>query len=279
MVTTRTRGPAMSRESTCERRVPFSVIDEAVYLLDNQVEPWSVQLEARVEGRLDESRLRAALSDALACHPMARARKATSRRRDKRFQWEITHVPDLDPFSVVDCPDDAALAAARADLQSISIPLVESPPLRVRLARHPDGDLVMLNVKHAAIDGFGTLRFLRSMARSYWGLPDPQPDLDLEVTRDLDHTLAADDAAEKRRRVVTLLDKLRDEVQPTADLAVDGGSEKPGFAFHHVSLSPRRPRPWPPSRAAPSTTCCSPLSTWPWPAGTRSTACPAGGSA
>ncbi len=228
----------MSRDSTCERRVPFSVIDEAVYLLDNQVEPWSVQLEVRVEGRLDEDRLRAALSDALAAHPMARARKATSRRRDKRFQWEITHVPDLDPFSVVDCPDDDALAAARADLQSISIPLVESPPLRARLARHPDGDLVMMNVKHAAIDGFGSLRILRSAARAYWGLPDPQPDLGLEVTRDLHHSLAADDAAEKGRRIMTLLDKLRDEVHTTADLAIDGGTEKPGYAFHHVSLSP-----------------------------------------
>ena len=202
----------MSRESTCERRVPFSVVDEAVYLLDNEVEPWSVQLEVRVEGRLDETRLRTALAEALAAHPMARARKATSRRRDKRFQWEITHVADLDPFSVVDCPDDDALSATRADLQSISIPLVESPPLRVRLARHPDGDLVMMNVKHAAIDGFGSLRILRSMARAYWGLPDPQPDLDLEVTRDLRHSLAADDAAEKGRRVMTLLDKLRDEV-------------------------------------------------------------------
>jgi NRPS condensation-like uncharacterized protein len=218
--------------------VPFSVVDEAVYLLDNQVEPWSVQLEVRVEGRLDEARLGAALAAALASHPMARARMATPRRRDRRFQWEITHVPDLDPFSVVDCPDDASLAAARADLQSISVPLVESPPLRVRLARHPDGDLVMLNVKHAAIDGFGTLRILRSMARAYWGLPDPQPDLDLEATRDLRDGLAAGDAGERGRRFVALLDKLRDEVQPTANLAVDGGTEKPGFGFHHVSLSP-----------------------------------------
>ena len=115
---------------------------------------------------------------------------------------------------------------------------MESPPLRVRLARHPDGDLVMMNVKHAAIDGFGSLRILRSIARAYWGLPDPQPDLDLDVTRDLHHSLAADDAAEKSRRIMTLLDKLRDEVHTTADLAVDGGTEKPGFAFHHVSLSP-----------------------------------------
>lgn len=232
----------MSRESTCQRRVPFSVVDEAVYLLDNEVEPWSVQLEVRVAGHLDESRLRAGLGEALARHPMARARKATSRLRERRFQWEITHVPDLDPFSMVDCPDDEALSAARADLQSIAIPLVESPPLRVRLARHPAGDVVMLNVKHTAVDGFGSLRILRSMARAYWGLPDPQPDLELEAARDLRDSLAAEDTAERGRRLAALVEKLRDEVRPTANLAVDGGTEKPGYAFHHVSLSPEATR-------------------------------------
>lgn len=226
----------MSRESTCQRRIPFSVVDEAVYLLDNEVEPWSIQLEVRVAGHLDEGRLRTALAEALSRHPMARARKATSRLRERRFQWEITHVADLDPFATLDCPDDQALAAARADLQSIAIPLVESPPLRVRLARHPGGDVVMLNVKHTAIDGFGALRILRSMARAYWGLPDPQPDLELEATRDLRDTLAADDAAERGRRIAKVIDKLRDEIQPTANLAIDGGTGKPGYAFHHVSL-------------------------------------------
>ncbi len=227
----------MSRAWTAERRVAFSVVDEAVYLLDNEVEPWSVQLEVRVTGKLDEARLRSAVADALARHPMARARKATSRLAERRFHWEITKVPDLDPVLVVDCPDDDALAAARADLQSISIPLVESPPLRIRLARHPDGDLVMLNVKHAAIDGFGAIRILRSIARSYWGLPDPQPDLELEATRDLRESLAAKDTSERARRMSMLADKLRDQLQPPARLAVDGGTEKPGYDFHHVSLS------------------------------------------
>ena len=168
----------MSRAWTLEQRVPFSEVDEAVYLLDNEVEPWSIQLEVRVAGTLDEARLHSAVAEALARHPMARARKATSRLAERRFHWEITKVPDLDPLLVLDCPDDV-LAAARADLHSISIPLVESPPLRIRLVHHPEGDLVMLNVKHAAIDGVGAIRVLRSIARSYWGLPDPQPDLEL----------------------------------------------------------------------------------------------------
>ena len=230
----------MSRAWTLEQRVPFSEVDAAVYLLDNEVEPWSIQLEARVTGRLDEDRLRPAVAEALARHPMARARKATSRLAERRFHWEITKAPDLDPVLVVECPDDDALAAARADLHSIAIPLVGSPPLRVRLVHHPDGDLVMLNVKHAAIDGFGAIRVLRSIARSYWGLPDPQPDLELEATRDLRESLAAEDASERARRLNMLADKLRDQLQPPARLAVDGGTEKPGYGFHHVSLSPEK---------------------------------------
>lgn len=230
----------MSRESTSAQRVPFSVVDEAVYLLDNEVEPWSIQLEVRVAGTLEESRFRSSVAEALARHPMARARKATSRLGDRRFSWEITPVPDLDPVRVVDCADDDALDAVRADLQSISIPLVESPPLRIRLVHHPDGDLVMLNVKHAAMDGFGSIRVLRSMARAYWGLPDLLPDLELEATRDMRAALAAEDTPERARRVSTLLDKLKDEVHPPARLAVDGGTEKPGYGFHHVRLSPEK---------------------------------------
>lgn len=230
----------MSRESSTERRLPFSVVDEAVHLLDNEVEPWSIQLEVRVAGTLDEARLRRAVTQALARHPMARARKATSGLAERRFHWEISHVPDLDPFRVVECPDDDALAAARADLHSIPIPLVESPPLRVRLARHPDGDLVMLNVAHAAIDGFGSIRVLRSMARAYQDLPDPQPDLELEATRDLRRRLAAGDRAERARRIETLLDKLRDELKPPARVSPDGGSPAPGYGFHHVTLTPEK---------------------------------------
>ncbi|MBW3546607.1 MAG: hypothetical protein KY452_00520 [Actinobacteria bacterium] len=64
----------MSRDSTVERLVPFSVADEAIYLLDSEAEPWSIQLEVCVAGTLDEVRLRQAVTQALARHPMARTR-------------------------------------------------------------------------------------------------------------------------------------------------------------------------------------------------------------
>jgi hypothetical protein len=41
-------------------------------------------------------------------------------------------------------PAAPARVGRRPDLESIAIPLVESPPLRARLASHPGGDVVML---------------------------------------------------------------------------------------------------------------------------------------
>ena len=218
-------------------RVPFNVVDEVVHLLDTEAAPWSVQLEARVTGSLDEGRLRDAVASALARHPMARARKAPSRRTRHRDSWEIPPVPDLDPLRAIDCPDDAALDAARSRLQSMAVPLVESPPLRVVLAHHPAGDVVMLNVNHAASDGFGAVRILRSVARAYNGAADPVPDVDVPASRDLVARMRARDTPTRVRRYLALAEKLRDVVAPPARLAAEQASDAPGYGFHHVRLS------------------------------------------
>jgi len=221
-------------------QVPFSLVDEAVHLLDTEAAPWSVQLEARVSGRLDESRLRAALATAMATHPMARARKLPSRPSMHQDRWEIRPDVDLDPLRVVDCPDDAALAAARADLQSTAVPLAESPPLRARLARSPGGDLVMLNVNHAAMDGYGARRVLLSVARAYAGEPDPAPEVDFLESRDLPVRLADAAVATRVRRWLALAERLRGLVVPPARMAADGGADEEGYGFHHLSLTPDR---------------------------------------
>ncbi|MEA2615753.1 MAG: hypothetical protein QOE72_1536 [Chloroflexota bacterium] len=218
-------------------RLDFNVVDEAVQLLDSDAEPWSIHLEVRVAGALDEARLRAAVAGALARHPMGRARRATSRLWDRGYRWEVTGSLDLDPVRVVDCADDAALGRARDAAQSLGVPLVESPPLRVRLIRHPGGDVVMLNVSHAATDGFGALRILRSIARAYAGEPDPVPDLDLASARNLQAGLAAGDGTSRSRRVYALLRKARDLVAAPARVAPDQGSDRPGYGLHPVTLT------------------------------------------
>ena len=217
--------------------VPFSVIDEAVHLLDTEAAPWSIQLEVRLQGRIDEGRLRAALVHGAGRHPMARARKVPSRRSARFDHWEIPATFDLDPVRVVTCPDGDAVAHTRSQFQSFAVPLAESPPLRVRVARTPDGDIVMLNVNHAAMDAFGVLRLLRSVCRAYNGDDDPVPVLDFERVRDIPKRLAAPTLAIRVRRQLVLLEKLRDLARPPARVASDGGSQATGYGFQLVQLS------------------------------------------
>ncbi|MGI9079371.1 MAG: hypothetical protein ACR2GF_00870 [Acidimicrobiales bacterium] len=225
-------------------RVPFNVADEAVHLLDSEAEPSSVHIEARVAGRLDDGRLRAAVAAAVARHPLARARRAPFQWSDYQFQWQIDPVADADPLGVVDCGDEADLAEARKALQSVSVPLAGSPPLRVVLAHHRSGDVVMVNAHQAATDGFGALRFLRSVARAYAGAPDPVPDLDLLAARNL--TAGVDHASgpgpgpgrsARARRARDVFDRLGDLTAPPARIAADGGRDTDGYGFHLVSLS------------------------------------------
>lgn len=219
-------------------RVPFNAVDEVVHLLDTEAEPWSIQLEVRVTGALDEDRLRTALGEALHRHPMARARKApTGSRSDHQYCWEITAEAELDPLRVVDCPDDETLHAARCELQSRSVPLAESPPLRMWLARNPDGDVLMVNANHAAMDGFGTLRFVRSVARAYAQEPDPVPDVDPVEARSLETLVGTDDTPTKLRRLAMVAEKARDTVVSPARIAPEGGVDQPGYGFHHLRLS------------------------------------------
>lgn len=218
--------------------VPFNVVDEVVHLLDTEAEPWSIQLEVRVAGRLDEDRLRTALREALLRHPMARARKAsTGRRRANQYCWEITPEPELDPLRALHADDDEALNVLRSELQGRSVPLTESPPLRLWLVHAPGGDTLMVNANHAAMDGFGVLRFVRSVARAYAQEPDPVPDVDPLEARNIGMLVGADDTPTKLRRALLLAEKARDALVPTARTARDGGTDRPGYGFHHVRFS------------------------------------------
>src|SRR3989449_2896395 len=186
-------------------RVAFNVIDETIWFIDRPHEPWTVQAEARAAGRLDDERLRLAVRSALARHPMARARQAPWRFWQTGFTWEITEDAQVDALSIIDCPDDAALARVRSDLYGRPVPLMTSPPLRVRLTHHPAGDAILLGVNHAASDGLGTMRLLASIVRAYAGGPDPVPDVDPLAVRDLRAPLALDGLLGRIRHAAALL--------------------------------------------------------------------------
>jgi NRPS condensation-like uncharacterized protein len=219
-------------------RLPFTVIDESVHLLDTPAEPWTIQVELALGGRLDHERLLGAFAAALTRHPMARARLLPARRTDRSWTWEIVPEPDLVPLRAVDCTDDTALAAVRDDLYSRQVPLVEAPPLRVVLARGPEGDRLLLSANHAALDGFGCVRLLHSLAAAYVGREDPPPPVDLADARDVERLLEPGDASVRRQRFRMLASKVGDVALRTSRLAPVGGSDRPGYGFHHRVLSP-----------------------------------------
>ncbi|HEX2042811.1 MAG TPA: condensation domain-containing protein [Acidimicrobiales bacterium] len=214
------------------RPEPAGPLDEAILYLDSPSEPWSVHLEVQLEGALDETRLRWAVRTALHRHPRAAARLVATSRPGRRPEWHATPTPSLDPFDVIHCEREEDLAAAREELLSRPFSLEASPPLLVRLLRHPGGDNVVLNLHHAAGDGMAALVFLQSVARAYAGRPDAVTDLvpNPVVTRP------------SRRRLATVPAEVLRAARPSARIAPDGGRDAPGYALHFLGLDTSRTR-------------------------------------
>jgi NRPS condensation-like uncharacterized protein len=183
---------------------------------DHLLEPaaWSVHLEAKVEGSIDDLRLGKALDTVLGHRPAGH-----------------------DPLDVVRCPDDAAVDAARAELLAEPVPMTEWPPLRARLAHHPDGDVLLLSVNHGASDGFSALRVLESIVEAYREGDASGPSLDFLAVNDLPvrPTSAAVSAAGVWYR--DTVERVRDRLAHPARLAADGADDRPGYGFHSVALS------------------------------------------
>jgi len=214
--------------------VPFNVIDEAVHVLDTPVEPWSVHLEVRVAGTLDEERLRWALRQAFARHPLARVRKSPARASSRNYQWEISEQADVDPLRIAICSGRRELAGIRSRFESLTVPLIESPPVRACLVHDPAGDVVLLNINHAASDPIGGLRLLHSVARAYAGAADPVPDLDPLAVRDVADLLLARDVPTELGRFLLLAEKARDLVAVPVRVSPDGGVDRAGYGIHLV---------------------------------------------
>jgi NRPS condensation-like uncharacterized protein len=183
-------------------------------LLDPRDSAWSVQLEARVAGQLSEARLRTALEGVLG--------SAAAQR---------------DLLDVVACEDDDALDAARARLQTRVVPPSARPPLSAHLARHPAGDVLMLNLNHAAADGFAALRVLFAIAAAYADERAPDDRLDFLAARDLPVRPASPPTPLVVRLGKRAVERVRDALARPVGLAAVQPDDEPGYGFHHVALS------------------------------------------
>jgi NRPS condensation-like uncharacterized protein len=205
--------------------VPFTPVDELGCYLDRPSEPANIHLEALLDGHLDPVRLRAAVLQMVAAHPLARARRRRSHGWHRGFTWEITDAPDLVPIDHRHWRTEAELAAHRYSLLASSPPLDLSPPLRIRHAIGPNHDALILNVHHAAMDGLSCVRLLRSIAQCYSGRPDPAGEDPLAVRVPVGRPGSQVGDSTRRRCL-----------RPAARLAMDCVDPGPGCGFHLLSI-------------------------------------------
>lgn len=218
--------------------VPFTPLDEAVLHLEEELEPWNVQIEVGSTTRLDAERLYGAVEAATAAHPLARARMRDYDALDGGYVWELPDAVDTVPLKRAETADDEALADLRSRFYSPRVELRESPPFRVALARGggiDGGDRLLICGSHVAMDGVGTLRFARSICRAYRGDSIESPPVELREARAvLDEGPGS--LAELGTRLAEGLGRLPDALDDPTRVAVDGGTDESGWGFVHREL-------------------------------------------
>jgi NRPS condensation-like uncharacterized protein len=220
------------------RTTPLNVLDELYLHLDREDEPWSVHVEIRVTGRIESSRLEAAVREAAGRHPIARARLAKSRATDVHYRWVIADELGHINLQEIDCAKSVELARAREELLNRTPSLDQPGPFSMLLAHSPDGDVIVLNLHHAAGDGLSALRLLGSIARAYAGEEDPAAAVDPLEVRDIARLTAPGSISQRLARGTAALDYLARGVGTPTRIAADGDTDRPGYGFELLTFEP-----------------------------------------
>ncbi|MGI8808109.1 MAG: hypothetical protein ACR2KK_09770 [Acidimicrobiales bacterium] len=175
---------------------------------------WSVHLEVKVTGTLDDTRL------------------------GKAFDTVLGHRPsEHEILKVVDRSDDDGLEQVRSSLLGEAVAMTERPPLRARLAHRPDGDVLLLNVNHGAGDGFSAVRVLQCIADAYANGEASGPPLDFLAVNDLPVHPASAPVSAVEAWYRSTVERVRDLLANPARIAPEQPDEGPGYGFHFVQLS------------------------------------------
>src|ERR1700712_3700585 len=155
----------------------LSPLEASSILTDRAREPHTIELEATVAGPVDAAVLRAAVRAAITRHPLARVHLARTAWWQRRLRWTLLdEAPD--PV-IVHSRDWGQGCSPASDL----VPADRDVLFRVDLYSAPTTSRVLLAINHAAFDGLGAVRLLRSIAAFSSGLPDPEPAADALAAR------------------------------------------------------------------------------------------------
>jgi NRPS condensation-like uncharacterized protein len=107
---------------------------------------------------LDPGALGEAAKACLLAHPVLHSRLV---RNNGPAFWEMVEPVSTDPPRVVECPDDYHRHVAGA------VNPYGSQQFRVRLLRRPSGDVIVINLAHAAADAFGLHTLCSQLLQEY----------------------------------------------------------------------------------------------------------------
>jgi NRPS condensation-like uncharacterized protein len=217
---------------------PLNVLDELYLHLDRDDEPWTVHVEIRVDGPIERVALEAAVREAATRHPLARAQLAPSRGIDLHYTWLIADQLGGIDLREVSCRDPDELDRAREALLDRVPSLKRAGPFSLLLAHTSDGDVIVLNLHHAAGDGLSALRLLGSIARAYAREEDPLPPVDPLEVRDVAALAAPGSVKERLERGRAGLDYLARGVATPTRIAPVGATDRPGYGFAFVAFEP-----------------------------------------
>jgi NRPS condensation-like uncharacterized protein len=217
---------------------PLNVLDELYLHLDRKQEPWSVHLELEVEGHIDGKRLRAAVRKAALAHPIARARLASARATDVRYRWEIADSLSSIDLQEMDCAHAGDLTRGRERLLSRTPDLDTAGPFSLLLAHREQGDVLVMNLHHAAGDGLSALRLMGSIARAYAGSKDPLPTVDALEVRDINAIAGSGSLKERITRGRAAVEYLTRGVSTPTRIAPQRPSGEPGYGFELLGFEP-----------------------------------------
>lgn len=219
------------------QKTPFSPIDEILDLTDSDAYPVNVHIEVRAPDSIDAARMRDAVAAAIEIHPLARARRLPPAAGDKQLFWEVHDSAGIDPLQVFEAGDDESVARVRSQFLSTRVPLHESPPLRVALVRSDDGDHLILNVSHAAADGIGTLRFLRSVLRAYSGEKDETGLIEPLTARDIESLCAPTTQEAKLKRFKTYAASMKSQLPAPTNVATVSDTDSISYGCLHYTVT------------------------------------------
>ncbi|MXR50783.1 hypothetical protein GRX03_04075 [Halovenus sp. WSH3] len=219
------------------RTVPFTVLEEAVYNLEQTFTPWNIQLELETSEVIDTERLESSVRTACDRHPLARARKRPASALDTDYIWELPG--EVDAVPITECEGDTGITDARRTFYGEPFDLSEAPPFRVLVVRGggaDGGDRLCLATSHVPADGVGAVRFLRTVCQAYRGQVQTERSVSFGESRALIEESRASGPAERVSLLSAATSHLGKLFDRPARVAADTTPGKSGWGFVHRTV-------------------------------------------